>query len=286
MILSYNNKFIFFKPIKTAGTSVEAALSSWCGDKDVITGSLILNELSDKRYDLSPRNNFREEVILTGEEARNYLKTNGRMDLWELGYKKFKVIDDIIYHEHTTPKMFDYNKDTQDFFKISMVRNPFDMMVSYFWWSYYAPIDSVISFNKNIKNAKKEERKKLKNIPKIDDTLFELQKKFDIWLNSSAFIETPPKQCMGNLTIAEWFADWSNDFFEYKDIDFYITFENLEKDYDNLCQLLNKEKVDLPQFKNSIRKSRIPYRDYYTTITKNIVNNLFCKTIEKFQYKF
>ena len=286
MILSYKNEFIFFKPIKTAGTSVEAALSLWCGDKDVITGSLILKELSDNRYDLSPHNNFREEVILTGEEAKNYLKTNGRMDLWELGYKKFKIVDDIIYHEHTTPKMFDYNKDTENYFKISMVRNPFDMMVSYFWWSYYSPIDSVVSFNAYRKIAKKDERKQSKNVPKIDDTLSELQRKFDIWMNSAAFMEKQPKQCMGNLTVAEWFADWSNEFFEYKDIDFYIQFENLEKDCDNLCQLLGKEKVDLPRFKNSIRKSGIPYKDYYTANTKKTVNNLFCKTIEKFQYSF
>tara|TARA_A100001037_G_C15061079_1_gene594821 strand:- start:307 stop:1296 length:990 start_codon:yes stop_codon:yes gene_type:complete len=286
MILSYKNSFIFFKPIKTAGTSVEAAISSWCGDKDVFTGSLILNEISDKRYDLSPRNNFREEVILTGEEAKNYLKTNGRMDLWELGYKKFKVVDDIIYHEHTTPKMFCYDKDTENFLKISMVRNPFDMMVSYFWWSYYSPVDSVISFNAGRKISKKEERKQSKNIPKIDDTVSELQKKFDIWMNSAAFMEKQPKQCMGNLTVAEWFADWSNEFFNSEYVDFYIKFESLEKDFYKLCELLNKEVVSIPRFKNSIRKSKISYTDYYTQKNKETVNRLFNTAIEKFQYSF
>ncbi len=286
MILSYKNRFIFFKPIKTAGTSVEAAISSWCGDKDVFTGSLILKELSDKRYDLSPRNNFREEIVLIGEDAKNYLKINGRMDLWELGYKKFRVVDDVIYHEHTSPKMFDYDKNTENFFKISMVRNPFDMMVSYFWWSYYSPIDSVVSFNASRKIAKKEERKQYKNIPKIDDTVSELQKKFDVWMNSAAFMEKPPKECMGNLTVAQWFAAWSNEFFECKDINFYIHFENLEKDYRNLCQLLGKEEILLPKFKNSVRKSSLPYQSYYKESSKKTVEKLFYESIHKFDYKF
>jgi hypothetical protein len=37
MIISHKHKFIFIKPQKTAGTSVELMLSRICGDKDVIT---------------------------------------------------------------------------------------------------------------------------------------------------------------------------------------------------------------------------------------------------------
>ncbi|MEM7193183.1 MAG: hypothetical protein AAF405_10065, partial [Pseudomonadota bacterium] len=37
MIISHKHKFIFLKTKKTAGTSVELALSQICGESDVIT---------------------------------------------------------------------------------------------------------------------------------------------------------------------------------------------------------------------------------------------------------
>ena len=38
MIISHSNKFIFFKPIKTAGSSIERSLSYFCNDEDLYTG--------------------------------------------------------------------------------------------------------------------------------------------------------------------------------------------------------------------------------------------------------
>ena len=37
MILSHKHQFIFIKTNKTAGTSIEIALSSICGEDDIIT---------------------------------------------------------------------------------------------------------------------------------------------------------------------------------------------------------------------------------------------------------
>ena len=37
MIVSHEHKFIFLKTIKTAGTSIEAALAQICGPDDIIT---------------------------------------------------------------------------------------------------------------------------------------------------------------------------------------------------------------------------------------------------------
>jgi hypothetical protein len=57
MILSYANNFLFIKTRKTAGTSIEIALSIECSKKDVITPISPNDEIIRKRLlGLLPRN--------------------------------------------------------------------------------------------------------------------------------------------------------------------------------------------------------------------------------------
>ena len=57
MILSYTNNFLFIKTRKTAGTSIEIALSLKCSKKDVITPISPNDEIIRKRlFGLLPRN--------------------------------------------------------------------------------------------------------------------------------------------------------------------------------------------------------------------------------------
>ena len=78
---------------------------------------MILSEILDKRYDMSPRNNYRETKVISGDEARKYLEHHGRIDLLNSGFSKFEIVDDPIYHEHTSPMMFDFTDKTAKIYK-------------------------------------------------------------------------------------------------------------------------------------------------------------------------
>jgi hypothetical protein len=50
MIISHEHKFILLKTRKTAGTSIEIALSRFCGDDDVITPIGRANKLRENLF--------------------------------------------------------------------------------------------------------------------------------------------------------------------------------------------------------------------------------------------
>lgn len=123
MILSHKHKFIFLKTNKTAGTSVEIALSRFCGNNDVITP--IDPEDEKTRHDLGYPG------------PRNYLAP-----LWDYGPRD--VVDAV---RHRTGKRRFFNHMTarevrglvgdriwNDYYKFCFERNPWDRVISLYYW--------------------------------------------------------------------------------------------------------------------------------------------------------
>jgi hypothetical protein len=123
MILSHAHKFIFLKTVKVAGTSLEIALSKYCGPRDIITP--ILPEDEAKRRALGyrgPQNyragwremTFKEWVKAPYNRARP-------MRVWH--HSKAEAVRRWVGEEVW-----------QGYLKISILRNPYDGIVSRYHW--------------------------------------------------------------------------------------------------------------------------------------------------------
>ena len=62
-----------------------------------------------------------------------------------------------------------------------------------------------------------------------------------------------------------------------------MRFESLEKDYERLCQRINKPYFPLPHENKATNR---PYWEYYDSETRELVGELFQRDIEYFGYKF
>lgn len=136
MILSHKHKFIFIKTEKTAGTSLEIALSEFCGPDDIITKITINDEL--KRRELGYKT------------AQNY----------NIPFSKYVQLDwGRLLLKRRTAKFYNHMPASEvkglvseevwnTYYKFSFDRNPWDKMISWYYWKNrngdYESIDDFI----------------------------------------------------------------------------------------------------------------------------------------------
>lgn len=124
MIISHRYRYIFFKTGKTAGTSIEIALSKFCGPSDVITPIAKLDE--HQRAGLGYRgaqNHFIpfsrysiqdwSRLLTSGKRARFYNHISAREVLARVGSNIWT-----------------------DYYKFCFERNPWDRVISHYYWHY------------------------------------------------------------------------------------------------------------------------------------------------------
>jgi len=147
----------------------------------------------------------------------------------------------------------------KDYFFFAFVRNPFDRLVSQFkftgkkWWKKAGLSQSSLCFENYVKQIV------ACNLP------FSVHR-----YNSKIKSDQTDK-------------DWSQLQFLSEDIDFIGRYENLQEDFNIVCDKIGIPKQQLPH-KNATKHKH--YTEYYDDETRQLVAEKYAKDIELFGYKF
>ena len=151
---------------------------------------------------------------------------------------------------HTSFSSFQKKYNTDDFFKFSFVRNPWDRAVSAFFY---------------LKKGGRKAPYDLDAQRILKDISFH---EFIINLDSLKFLHTKPQM--------EFIQDIDN-------FDFIGRFESIQEDFNTVCNINNIPQTNLPH--NNISKHK-HYTEYYDKEVRGIIAEKYAEDIEMFGYKF
>jgi hypothetical protein len=167
-------------------------------------------------------------------------------------------IDAKRYHKHA--KVSDVRRILgpawDDVFKFSIVRNPWDLMVSsYHWWLTLAG-----------------------NFPSLAPHVFLIKElgSFDAFIRSEYGLKMINEQSGRDL------LDWIGNGNEVE-VDFVGRYENLDDDWEKVCKALHVTPIALS------RENRVPradYRSFYDEVSRKLIGERFARSIALFGYQF
>ena len=153
-----------------------------------------------------------------------------------------------------------HEKVNKDYFFFAFVRNPFDRLVSQFrftgkhWWRRAGFQEESLCFEKYVKQIVA----------------------YDLPFSSHLYNSKKQSKSIHD-------KDWSQLQFLSENLDFIGRFENLQEDFNIVCDKIGIPKQQIPH-KN--KRKHKHYTEYYDEETKQIVAEKYANDIEYFGYEF
>ena len=220
MLCSHEKKFIYSRTRKTASTSVEIFFQRFCLPEGVLPQSHDTKQIITESGIVGSR----EKELLLSKPPDFY----NHMPISEIRRKLGREIFDTYY-------------------KFCTMRNPFDKVVSHFWWKMRNTLDS-----------------SNEAFPKIKGRFakFVLQ-------NFGGLNDRPIFMIEGHSVVDE-----------------FIRYEHLATDIEKVCNTLGIDfsAEILGNYKSSFRKRAEHFAEYYDTVTKRLVEVEFSWEINRFKY--
>ena len=146
------------------------------------------------------------------------------------------------------------------YFKFTFVRNPWDLVVSFFR-------ERMVQSGRGRGQYKDNAKSFRKFVDDVEKGRVRYNITHDFIQNQLSFL-TKDGSCKGSLFV-----------------DFVGRFENLKKDWEYVAEKINVEK-ELPHLRKSTGKNKKHYSEYYDEKSKNIIQKLYKHDIKYFKYKF
>lgn len=248
MVLSFSKKFIFIKTRKTAGTSVEIALSKYCNERDVLTPISPQDESIRKNlYQVSANNYEWQWPLLPVYLFRDMVHLPEKYIRWVFRHKQMPDLK-LKFYNHIPAYRLRFLLGSEiwnQYFKFSVERNPWDKAISRYYWD--------------------RARGKVKPDQKFDD-----------------YIEHLSKVSPGRLS--NWHLYSYGDEII---VDKVIQYENLDNELNATGALFGIHDLSLPSYKakSGIRNKNTDDEDLMSDRAKEIIYEVCNKEISKFRYK-
>jgi len=237
MIVSHEHRFIFVKTHKTAGSSLEVALAQECADGDIVS------HMEDNIASGVPRNYGPDSWIGPAYNGSKWVR---------------KIVDrhspllGAFYYEHMPASRIKtlVGEDIwNSYFTFCFERNPWDKVVSYYFWKQQGQGRDMPSFAQYIE--KKSHR---------------LPRDARLYFDDADACKSGESQVL---------------------VDRVFEFRNLKAALQELRERLNLTLPEpLPREKTNVAVKRQPYQDYYNEHSKARIAELFSREIALMNYRF
>ena len=285
-IISHRHKFIFIKPRKVAGSSLQVSLAQWCGEGDVISDGGIV---------------FRPGVDTDDFRAPPVRNAGGD---GACGYVQQHALPDVI-RAKVGARVWD------EYFKLTVARNPWDLFVSMYWHDLHLVLPEIRSWlgrrlrelptgrgrgrvraSRLAYRVLGRGRKRIWQSARLRRLVFSLPELFwqprllrdladgrrkesvEFALRTGCFAKYVAEIPRFHVCAGRDYADYT------------IRFERLQQDFDEVCRRLQLPAATLPRTRSEIRPRGDDYRDYYTDYSRERIAGKCRRVIDAFGYRF